>query len=124
MFRLLINRAIQLDVELKPNPIDFKYAVICAIKEIFPASTIKGCVLHFTRLIFRKEKQVGLQAQRHTEYVRNIYKSLSALALVLIDQIYDEYNMIYYDMVPEKTNPHYDKLHSILSYFVHNWFRG
>ncbi|XP_033724691.1 uncharacterized protein LOC117314710 [Pecten maximus] len=80
------------NLPLQPTTVfvDFEAAAHNAIHQVFPGVTVKGCFFHFTRCIWRKAQQTGLQQlYRHNDDVNRLVRLAAVLPLVPLDKVED-----------------------------------
>lgn len=59
--------------------LDFEMAIINAISEIFPSTTILGCFFHFAQALKKKAKELNLLKRRYTKRHVDLCKTLSLI---------------------------------------------
>jgi hypothetical protein len=96
-YRRLLNRLIlhaqELNLLFNPQFIisEFELAFINATKDVFPNSTINGCLLHFTLAIWKHTVLKGLKQSYNemNEVVRNTIQKFLGLPFVPVEDIFE-----------------------------------
>ena len=94
IYKLFFNElrtvAVNNDLILNPNfiTLDFEQGAISALKQVFPATTLKGCNFHFNQCLFRKIQEIGLQTEYNDSLpddpssVKSLFQQTAALAFI------------------------------------------
>ena len=73
--------------------IDYEQACISAIPDVYPNTSVFGCLFHLSQSIFRNVQQQGLQQQYYTDQVfRNNVRMIAALAFVPMADILQSFD--------------------------------
>ena len=63
--------------------VDFEMALLNAVRDLFPNSTLKGCSFHFCQAFYRKVQSLGLQNRHRDDDEFNLkIRMLAAVAFV------------------------------------------
>lgn len=112
----LISALKGLAPSLKPQSvlIDFELAMIGAIKQEFPNTSIQGCFFHFSQAIYRKIQAAGLREKYNTEknFAQKM-KLLCALAFVPTKYVQTFFDALS-DSFPEEAT-------EVLDYYEETW---
>ncbi|KAK3093890.1 hypothetical protein FSP39_021504 [Pinctada imbricata] len=88
----LLKSACDDGLQLEPATVflDFESAMHSATRSAFPSVTLKGCFFHFTKCVWRKDQQTGLQIPyQQNDAIKLIVRRAAALPLVPLDRIED-----------------------------------
>ena len=73
--------------------IDYEQACISAIPDVYPNTSVFGCLFHQSQSIFRNVQQQGLQQQYYTDQIfRNNVRMIAALAFVPMADILQSFD--------------------------------
>lgn len=121
----LVLHATELNMLLSPQFIisDFELAFMNAANEMFPNSTINGCLFHLTQAIWKHTVSKGLkQPYSDNEVVRNTVRKLLALPFVPVEDICEVFDEIV-NSIPED-HEHEEQLMEVINYVEHTYVRG
>lgn len=94
----LKTHAASLGFELSPQMIlaDFELAFMNAAQDIFPTSTMHGCLFHFTQAVWKMAVNKGLKVQYNQEgsNVRRSIQQLMALPFVPLADVEETFDII------------------------------
>lgn len=122
----LRTHATELNYDLNPQFIlsDFEIAFMNAARTIFPNSSIKGCLFHFTQAIYKQAIVKGLKTQYHDNpVIRDFIQKLLALPFIPEPEIEDVFDDIVVHM-PEVETDDEEKLSDLVSYVERTYVRG
>ena len=99
MLQLLKMRVSIIIPQIIFNPeffmIDFESAMIKSIEDEFPNSTIKGCLFHYCKSIWRYVQGNFNSLFRTNERVKRLVKNVFALSLTPIEKIDEAFEIIF-----------------------------
>ena len=99
---------------------DFEAGLAPAIHEEFPGVTHKGCFFHFCQAVLKKVQALGLQAvYQNDDDVRDIIRSLTALAFLPIEQVQPAFNLLHDEQIEN-----YPDFADLFAYFEDTWIHG
>lgn len=104
LFELLKMKAHQYNIELSPEiiQIDFEKAVINAVSQIFPNSSIRGCYFHFTQAIWRGVQRYGLiNEYKESESIGRLVRRALGLPFLPLSSIDDVWMRVIGECPPE-----------------------
>ncbi|XP_074596481.1 uncharacterized protein LOC141851633 [Brevipalpus obovatus] len=94
-----------------------------AIETVFPTARIKGCLLHFTRAIWRNVLKLGLSSFHDNTCVVFIVRGLMGIVFLPMDQLGAGIEYLN-SLMPSDEHPAYGPLLQLFSYFSGTWMRG
>lgn len=104
--------------------LDFENAMILALRSQFPSASIKGCLFHFTKAIWRNCQKIGLASHyAKDQLVRKFIKGLMALPFVPTDDLQAALDILRSDL-PHANSDVRPLLDQLECYFFHTWVRG
>lgn len=110
IFTHLKQHSTALGFHLTPQRItcDFELATINAIKEVFPETSIGGCLFHFSQAIYRHAvNKCGLKVPYdENPEVKEAVSYLFAMPFIPIPDLIEAFNMLYADL-PDIVRPLY-----------------
>lgn len=121
LFTLLKQIANRQNINFEPNSVslDFECASRNAVTQIFPAAELKGCLFHYTKAIWKKTQECGLQTEyRDNPDVNRLVRRAAALPLLPLDDV-DDYWIHAWENAPET-----DACTKFHDYVTETWVDG
>lgn len=122
----LKTHATELNLDFNPQIIlsDFEIAFFNAARNIFPNSSVKGCLFHLIQAIYRQAVVKGLKSQYHDiPVIRDFIQKLLALPFIPEPDIEDVFDDIV-DNMPEVATEDVEKLTDLVNYVERTYIRG
>lgn len=102
--------------------IDFEKGLLMALNQVFPETSIQGCVFHFSQAIWRKIQNDGL-TKLYTDDVdfKQLIRNFLNVVYVPINFLHDHYIVAKNKIINSKYS---DKLNRFIGYFENTYMVG
>ncbi|XP_046543659.1 uncharacterized protein LOC124253853 [Haliotis rubra] len=119
LFTLLKDIVVRrLGIELSPEifQIDYEAAVISAISEVFPDSSVRGCLFHYSQALWRQVLERGLSRDyMNNPAVQAHVRRAAALPLLPLNQVQDAW----FEVIEQ--SPDGDRVAAFNDYVTSTW---
>ncbi|XP_060062830.1 uncharacterized protein LOC132543355 [Ylistrum balloti] len=121
LFTLLKDIAVRHNLNFSPSTVslDFECASRNAVTQTFPAAELKGCLFHYTKAIWKKTQEYGLQTDyKNLPEVQKLFRRAAALPLIPLHQVED------YWLHALEDAPQREDCQKLTHYVTETWIEG